>query len=77
MTSLPAQKLGLRDRGVIRPGAWADLVVFDPDKVTDVATYANPERYPKGIEYVFVNGVLTINKGKHTGALAGKVLKHS
>lgn len=77
MTSLPAQKLGLRDRGVIRPGAWADLVVFDPDKVTDVATYADPKRYPKGIEYVFVNGVLTINKGKHTSALAGKVLKHS
>ena len=77
MTSLPAQKLGLRNRGVVRPGAWADLVVFDPETAIDVATYANPKRYPKGIEYVFVNGVLTIRKGKHTGALAGKVLKRS
>ncbi len=77
MTSLPAQKLGLRNRGVIRPGAWADLVVFNPKTVIDVATYANPKRYPKGIEYVLVNGVLTLSRGKHTGALAGKVLKRS
>lgn len=75
MTSLPAQKLGLRDRGVIRPGAWADLVIFNPETVIDMATYANPKRYPKGIEYVIVNGVLTVKRGKHTGAKAGKVLK--
>jgi len=77
MTSLPAQKLGLRDRGVIRLGAWADLVVFNPETVIDVATYADPKRYPKGIEYVIVNGVLTVGKGRHTGARAGKVLKRS
>jgi len=77
MTSLPAQKLGLWDRGVIRSGAWADLVVFNPKTVIDVATYANPKRYPKGIEYVIVNGVLTLSRGKHTGAMAGKVLKRS
>jgi len=77
MTSLPAQKLGLRDRGVIRLGAWADLVVFNPETVIDVATYADPKRYPKGIDYVIVNGVLTVSKGRHTGARAGKVLKRS
>ena len=77
MTSLPAQKLGLRNRGVIRPSAWADLVVFNPRKVIDVATYANPKRYPRGIEHVVVNGVLTLSKGKHTGAMAGKVLKRA
>jgi len=77
MTSLPAQKLGLRDRGVIRLGAWADLVVFNPETVVDLATYADPKRYPKGIEYVVVNGVLTVSKGRHTGARAGKVLKRS
>jgi N-acyl-D-amino-acid deacylase len=77
MTSLPAQKLGLRDRGVIRPGAWADLVVFNPETVVDVATYADPKKYPEGIEYVIVNGVLTVSKGRHTGARAGKVLKRS
>jgi len=77
MTSLPAQKLGLVDRGVIRPGAWADLVIFNPKTVIDVATYANPKRYPRGIEYVIVNGALTLRRGKHTGATAGKVLKRS
>lgn len=77
MTSLPAQKLGLRDRGVIRLGAWADLVVFNPETVVDLATYADPKRYPKGIEYVVVNGVLTVSKGRHTGTRAGKVLKRS
>jgi len=77
MTSLPAQKLGLKDRGVIRPGAWADVVIFNPKTVIDVATYGNPKRYPRGIEYVIVNGVLTLSRGKHTGAMAGKVLKRS
>jgi len=77
MTSLPAQKLRLKDRGVIRPGAWADVVIFNPKTVIDVATYGNPKRYPRGIEYVIVNGVLTLSRGKHTGAMAGKVLKRS
>jgi len=75
MTSLPAQKLGLRDRGVIRPGAWADLVVFNHETISDVADYSDPKKYPRGIEYVIVNGALTVNKGRHTGAKAGKVLR--
>ncbi len=74
MTSLPAQRLGLRDRGLIRPEAWADIVVFNPRTVIDRATFQNSARYPLGIEHVFVNGVLTISNGKHTGALAAKVL---
>jgi len=75
MTSLPAQKLGLRDRGVIRPGSWADLVVFNHETIIDVANYSDPKKYPRGIEYVIVNGVLTVSKGRHTGAKAGKVLR--
>jgi N-acyl-D-amino-acid deacylase len=75
MTSLPAQKLGLRDRGVIRPGSWADLVVFNHETIIDVASYSDPKKYPRGIEHVIVNGVLTVSKGRHTGAKAGKVLR--
>jgi len=74
MTALPAQKLGLRDRGVLRPGAWADLVVFNQDTIGDVASYSDPKKYPRGIEYVTVNGVLTVSRGRHTGAKAGMVL---
>ncbi|MFQ5710376.1 MAG: amidohydrolase family protein [Candidatus Geothermarchaeales archaeon] len=75
MTSLPAQRLGLRDRGMIREGMWADLVVFDPETIGDEATYQNPHRYPRGIEYVFVNGVAVVERDEHTGALPGKVLR--
>ena len=56
MTSLPAQVLRLRDRGMLRPGNWADLVVFDPDRVGDRATFSNPKQYPVGIDHVLVNG---------------------
>jgi len=77
MTSFPVQKLGLRDRGMIREGMWADVVVFDPKTVMDKATYEDPHRYPEGIEYVLVNGELVVDKGKHTGALPGKVLRIS
>jgi N-acyl-D-amino-acid deacylase len=85
MTSFPAQRLGLRDRGVIREGAWADVVVFDLERVHDRATnlyphsypFANyPHQYPQGIDYVFVNGVMVVNGEEHTGELAGKVLRH-
>jgi len=76
MTSLPAQKLGLRDRGVIHEGAWADLVILDPERVIDQATYQDPHRYPVGIEYVLVNGVIVIEREKHTKALPGRVLRH-
>lgn len=75
MTSFPAQKLGLRDRGLIREGMWADIVIFDPEAVEDQATYANPHQYPKGIPYVLVNGQVVVEKGEHTGALPGEVLR--
>jgi len=76
MTSSPANKLGLLDRGLLRPGFWADIVVFDPLNIKELATYTESMRYPEGVEYVFVNGVLTVEHGNHTGALAGKPLKH-
>lgn len=75
MTTLPAQKLGLWDRSCIRLGAWADLVIFDEDRIIDTATYTDPNRYPLGIHYVIVNGKTVIRKGKHTGQLPGKVLR--
>ena len=76
MTSFPAQRFRLMDRGVLRPGAWADIVVFDLARVRDRATNLYPHRYPEGIDYVFVNGVLVVEGEKHTGALPGKVLRH-
>jgi len=76
MTSFPAQRFGLRDRGLVREGFWADLVVFDPESVRDRATYQAPHQYPEGIEYVIVNGKIVVEKGEHTGVLAGKVLRH-
>ncbi|MBM4464734.1 MAG: amidohydrolase family protein [Chloroflexi bacterium] len=76
MTSFPAQRFGLMDRGVLRPGAWADVVVFDLERIHDRATNLYPHRYPAGIDYVFVNGVLVVEGEKHTGALPGKVLRH-
>jgi N-acyl-D-amino-acid deacylase len=84
MTSFPAQRMGLWDRGVLRPGAWADVVVFDLERVRDRATnlyphpypFENyPHQYPEGIDYVFVNGVLVIEGERHTGTLPGRVLK--
>ncbi|HDD69407.1 MAG TPA: D-aminoacylase, partial [Candidatus Korarchaeota archaeon] len=74
MTSLPASKLGFKDRGIIREGMAADIVVFDPEKVIDRATYMNPHQFPEGIEYVIVNGELVVDKGRHTGKLPGEVL---
>ncbi len=74
MTGLPAKKLGLKDRGVIRVGAKADLVAFNAKTVTDRATYAEPHQYAAGIEYVLVNGRLVIKGGEHTGSLPGRVL---
>lgn len=75
MTSAPANRLGLADRGLLRPGMRADLVLFDPDTVRDEATFEEPERYPSGIEWVFVNGVAVIADGEPTGALPGRVLR--
>jgi N-acyl-D-aspartate/D-glutamate deacylase len=74
-TSLPAATIGLQDRGLVRPGAFADLVVFDPETVAEVATFADPHRYPAGIEYVLVNGQPVVDGGRATRALAGRVLR--
>jgi N-acyl-D-aspartate/D-glutamate deacylase len=74
MTSMPAAKVGLKDRGAIRTGNWADLVVFDPATIADKATYTDPEQYPVGIDYVIVNGKVVIDHGAHSGELAGKLL---
>jgi len=75
MTSFPAQRLGLRDRGLLREGSWADIVVFDPERVKDNAIYDRPHWYPRGIEHVLVNGRVVVEKGEHTGTLAGRVLR--
>ncbi len=74
MTGMPARRLGLRDRGVIRVGARADLVVFDPKRVADRATFEDPHRYPAGVEHVLVNGSVVVKDGNHTGSLPGRVL---
>jgi N-acyl-D-amino-acid deacylase len=75
MTGGPAARLGLSDRGVIRDGALADLVVFDPATVRSNATYDDPRRYPDGIEHVIVNGELVIDGARHTGATPGRALR--
>jgi N-acyl-D-amino-acid deacylase len=74
MTSLTAEKFGLRKRGQVKAGYFADLVVFDPGKIIDCATWKDPHQYPKGIDHVFVNGQIVIQKGEHTGKLPGKIL---
>jgi N-acyl-D-amino-acid deacylase len=76
MTSAPAARLGLTDRGVIRDGAVADLVVFDPATVRSTATYDEPRSYPLGIEQVVVAGTLVVADGVHTGATPGHALRH-
>ena len=74
-SSLPAQREHLNDRGVLKLGMWADIVVFDPEQIHDVATYEDPNRLSVGMEYVMVNGVPVIKEGKMTGALPGQVLR--
>ncbi|HEY72888.1 MAG: D-aminoacylase [Chloroflexi bacterium] len=74
MTSITAERFGLSNRGVIRAGAWADLVLFDAQTVADRATFTDPHQYPEGIPYVVVNGVIVIDQGQHTHALPGRVL---
>ena len=75
MTGAAANRLGLTDRGLVRAGMAADLMVFYPETVTDRATYQEPERPPAGIEWVFVNGVAVLEKGALTGAAPGRVLR--
>jgi N-acyl-D-aspartate/D-glutamate deacylase len=77
LTSIPAARLGLRDRGSVRDGALADLVVFDPATVADEATYTEPARYPTGIQHVIVNGRVAILDGAETGERPGRLLRRS
>jgi N-acyl-D-amino-acid deacylase len=74
-SALPAQRVRLTDRGVLKAGMWADIVVFDPASIKDVATFADPNQLSQGMEYVLVNGTPVIDQGKMTGALTGKVLR--
>lgn len=76
MTSLPAARLGLRDRGLVKPGMKADLVVFDPEGIRDTATFEDPERYAEGIAWVLVNGTPVVSNGRPADARPGKVLRH-
>ncbi|MDH5482362.1 MAG: D-aminoacylase [Candidatus Bathyarchaeota archaeon] len=85
MTSFPAQRLGLRDRGLLREEMWADIVILDPNRIKDRATSHHPYRfplpnfphkYPLGIKYVLVNGKIVVEKGKHNGVFPGRVLRH-
>jgi len=75
MTSMPADKLGFNDRGRIAEGKYADIVIFDYDKIQDKATFTEPHQYPDGIPYVIVNGEIVISNYDHTGAMPGKVLR--
>lgn len=75
MTSMNADKISLKDRGLLKEGYWADVTVFDPKTVADRATYENPHQYPVGIPYVIVNGQPVVDAGNHTGALPGAVLR--
>jgi len=77
MTSLPAVFFGFTDRGVIREGAYADLVLLDAAKVKDEATYDNPRAYPTGMPHVLVNGVFVVKDGKTTGARPGMVMQRT
>jgi N-acyl-D-aspartate/D-glutamate deacylase len=75
MTSFSAQINGLTDRGLLRPGMAADIAIFDAERVAEKATFENPLQYSVGIEYVLVNGTVVLNKGQHTGAKPGHVLR--
>jgi N-acyl-D-amino-acid deacylase len=75
LTSLPAENLQLRRRGALKPGQYADIVVFDPATISDHATFDQPHQYSTGVEHVFVNGVQVLKDGQHTGALPGRVVR--
>jgi N-acyl-D-amino-acid deacylase len=76
MTSLPAATFRLKDRGMIREQAWADLVIFDPDRVQDRAVFNDPHHYATGFAWVLVNGVPIVRQDAHSGARPGRVLRH-
>jgi N-acyl-D-aspartate/D-glutamate deacylase len=74
MTSMNAEKIGIKDRGRVQEGFQADVTIFDAARVIDRATFERPHQYPVGIAYVIVNGVVTVDRGNHTGELAGRVI---
>ncbi len=75
MTGMPAKRVGLRDRGLLRAGMYADITVFDPQRVIDRATFEVPNQYPQGIQYVIVNGQISVDAGTRTPALAGRPIR--
>ena len=75
MTSLPAEKLRLRTKGVIKEAFDADITIFDPDTIIDNATYENPKQFSTGIRGVIVNGQVVVENGRHTGATPGKTIR--
>jgi N-acyl-D-amino-acid deacylase len=75
MTSLAAQTMRIEDRGVLRPGMWADVTIFDYAKVRDLATFEDPNQYSEGIRYVIVNGQVVLDDGKMTAALPGRPIR--
>jgi N-acyl-D-aspartate/D-glutamate deacylase len=75
MTGMPAKRVGLRDRGFLRAGMFADITVFDPQSVIDRATFEVSNQYPQGIQYVVVNGQISVDEGKRTLALAGRPIR--
>ena len=77
MTGMPATKFALAGRGLISPGAWADLVLFDPATINDVATYESPRQHPTGISTVWVNGVAVVRDGAHTRERPGRALRRT
>jgi N-acyl-D-amino-acid deacylase len=77
MSRLPAENLGLNRRGLLQPGYFADVVVFDPRSIQDHATYAEPHQYATGVVHVLVNGVAVLKDGEHTGATPGRALRRS
>ncbi|MDH5201373.1 MAG: amidohydrolase family protein, partial [Candidatus Bathyarchaeota archaeon] len=74
-TGLPAQRMRLMDRGLLRPRMYADIVVFDPNTIRNTATWEKPRRYPEGIDKVIINGSIVVDRNSHTGALKGKALR--
>src|SRR5207237_3856651 len=76
MTSLPATTFRIAGRGLVRPGCWADLAIFDPEKVREHATFGDPHHYATGFAYVLVNGIAVVKNDAHTGARPGKALRH-
>jgi N-acyl-D-aspartate/D-glutamate deacylase len=77
MTGLPAARFGLEERGLVREGAWADLVVFDRDRVIDLASYASPRQAPCGIEWVIVNGCIKVQGDQVAAPAQGQLLRKS